>query len=77
VRAAGESCGEEDTGDTGLEAVEPATTADASDQKKAACPPADANGQAAAGTPASPAPPASPAAGATPPPPPIGGALQQ
>jgi hypothetical protein len=56
LRAAGESCGEESTGDTGLGAVEQKKTEDASDQKKASCAPAADTTQAATGSPASTAP---------------------
>jgi hypothetical protein len=57
VRAAGAACGDEkgSEGDTGLAAANPAGSSEESDQKKAACPPADSGSKTAAGAPASPA----------------------
>ncbi|HUR35888.1 MAG TPA: filamentous hemagglutinin N-terminal domain-containing protein [Vicinamibacterales bacterium] len=71
LRAAGQSCGEESSGDTGLAAVEQKDTTNASEQKKASCAPVAAADQAAADAPEDPT-------GSTPAAtPPIGGVNQQ
>lgn len=67
LRTAGESCGEEQSGDTGLDAIAPASGT-AADQQKPACPPAESAGQATNST--APATTAAPTAG------PVGGGLQ-
>ncbi len=66
LRTAGESCGEEQAGDTGLDAIAPASGT-AADQKKPACPPVESTGQAASATPPGTAAPAAA---------PVGGSLQ-